>query len=163
MVESEDAPSVAQPSAEKLLVGLGSPHGDDQIGWSLVKALQFHREAGVAAVMISQPSELLDHLHGCEALVVVDACSSGHSPGTIERLEWPDERIACCDAHSTHGFSIAAALSVADRLQRLPRRVVLYVVEAGACNVGQGLGTALVSVLPELERRVLQEFREDDD
>ena len=59
------------------VVGVGSPHGDDRVGWRLVEDLAESAGAGVEAVAVTQPLGLLDHLDGCSVLIVVDACRAG--------------------------------------------------------------------------------------
>ena len=59
------------------VVGVGSPHGDDRVGWRLVEDLAESAGPGVEAVAVAQPLGLLDHLDGCSALIVVDACRAG--------------------------------------------------------------------------------------
>src|SRR5208282_6898835 len=54
------------------VVGVGSPHGDDRVGWRLVEDLAESAGPGVEAVVVAQPLGLLDYLDGCSALIVVD-------------------------------------------------------------------------------------------
>jgi hydrogenase maturation protease len=144
-----------KPGTVKVL-GLGSPHGDDQAGWKLVAFLN-ERLPAVAAVALSEPLGLLDHLEGCAHLVLVDACQSGATPGTVLRLTWPDPRLDAPGGTSTHGLGVGSALALARTLRRLPPRVVLISVEVESCEPGADLSPAVRAALPELFRQVLAE------
>lgn len=121
------------------MLGVGSPHGDDRLGWWVVEALERSPVPGVEVRSIGDPMQLLDHLDGVETLVVVDACRSGREPGSIVRREWPADDILRDDSCSSHGFGLARVLELAGALGRLPRSVILIGVEAGSCGVGEDL------------------------
>ena len=136
------------------VVGMGSPHGDDQAGWRLVEMLG----TAVDATALSDPGRLLDHLEGCEKLILVDACRSGQAPGTILRLSWPDASLRTFAGGSTHSLGIGAVLALAENLGRLPPAVVLFAVEAESREPNQELSPAVSAALPELCRRVRGEI-----
>jgi hydrogenase maturation protease len=138
------------------VVGMGSPHGDDQAGWRLVEML----ENAVDATVLSDPGRLLDHVDGCEKLILVDACRSGLAPGTIVRLTWHDASLRLFAGRSTHSLGVGAVLALAETLRRLPPAVVLFAVEAESCEPGEQLSPAVSEALPELCRRVWQEMSE---
>jgi hydrogenase maturation protease len=137
------------------VVGLGSHHGDDRAGWHVVEML-----SGAAdSVVLGDPSQLLDHLEGCDRLIVVDACRSGQVPGTIFRFAWPpDAALATLTEPSSHGLGAATVLTLAETLGRLPPSVVLYAVEVQSCAPNEPLSPAVSAALPELCRRVRQEL-----
>ena len=136
------------------VVGVGSPHGDDRVGWRLVEDLAESAGPGVEAVAVAQPLGLLDHLDGCSALIVVDACRAGRAPGSVVVLTWPEDRPEFEGSGSTHGLDLAMALEMADVLGRLPPSVLLFAVEAGACGPVADLSPDLEASLPELDRRL---------
>jgi hydrogenase maturation protease len=139
------------------VVAVGSPHGDDQAGWQLIERLRQEEVPGLEAACVPEPLGLLDHLEGCEALVLVDACRSGAAPGTIVRLDWPDPRLEACGSASTHGFGVARVLALAATLGRLPSRVVILGIEADACRPGAEISPAVTDALESLQRLVLRE------
>jgi hydrogenase maturation protease len=141
-------------------VGTGSPNGDDQAGWQFVEMLQRRSDVGVASFAVRDPMQLLDFSRGYERLIIVDACSAGDSPGTIARLEWPDPRITVRHSCSTHRFSVAETLQLAERLGQLPDDVVLFGVEIQRCPPLGKLTDAVSAALVELENRVLVEISE---
>ena len=141
------------------IVGVGSPHGDDQVGWRVVELLAEEHFPDAEVIAIRSASQLVDCFSECQRAIVVDACQTGSVPGTITRLEWPDARMARPRGPSTHGLGVVGAIELADRLGRLPPEVILYGVEMGACRPATPLSPAVESVLPELARRVGHEMR----
>lgn len=141
------------------IFALGSPHGDDRAGWQCAERLRARLEDRVLVVPLAAPLELLDQMAGCERMVVLDACRTGAPPGTLVRLEWPDPRIASAGFASTHQLGLADVLRLAETLQRLPRRVILFGVELRRAEPGQtALSQAVERGLPLLERLVLEEL-----
>ena len=145
-------------SSTNRVIGIGSPHGDDQAGWRLVETLRRQVELKVAVLAVGDPTDLLDCLDGCRSLVIVDACRTGAPAGTITRLQWPDPRIRHQHGHSTHRFGVPAVLDLAQQLHRLPERVVVLGVEVAACHALSEMSQVVVAALEELQRRVLTEI-----
>jgi hydrogenase maturation protease len=88
-------------------------------------------------------------MQGAEMVVLVDGIQSGHSAGTLVRLE--DEQIAPeAGIISTHGFGVAYALGLAHALGCRPERMVFWGIEVGA-EPALGLGSTL---RPEIQSAV---------
>lgn len=139
------------------VVGIGSPHGDDQAGWQIVERLQ--RRTGLAAVVraAANPLQLIDLDQSFQALIIVDACSAGAAAGTISRMEWPDVRIRAQHGHSSHSMSVAEAIMLAEQIGRLPERVTLFGIEIGTSAPGAAMSDAVAQALPELEQQICHE------
>lgn len=73
-----------------LFVGLGSHHGDDQIGWLVADRLATERDlpSSVAIRKAAIPLDLLDWLEGVDCLHVCDASQSAASSGKLQRWDW---------------------------------------------------------------------------
>ena len=139
------------------VLGVGSPHGDDAAGWRVVEMLR--RRPGLSAQLaIVEPPQLLDHLQGCRRLILVDACRADRTPGTLIRLQWPDELLRSQRRQSSHGLDVGDALALAETLGWLPPQVVFWGVEVSRCQPGEDLSPEVRLALPELERRILQEL-----
>jgi hypothetical protein len=59
---------------------------------------------------------------------------------------------------STHGLTLADALQLAERLDRLPREVVLFVIEGENYLPGEPANGAMLAGLEKLEALVLAEL-----
>ena len=143
-----------------LIVGLGSPHGDDQIGWSAIDLLLPRLPAEISAVKLRGPIELLECLNGHDAAIVIDAATPSGRPGLIRSFIWPDPELAECPFLSSHGLGLVEALQLAQVLGRLPRSMIVHTIEAadispGAAmsdDVAQQLGVLVESIFADLSR-----------
>jgi len=135
-----------------LVIGLGTPFGDDAAGPAVVARLAAEGlPAGVEAVIPRRPDALVDALEGAEAAVLVDASRAGLPPGTVHEPERGALREA--RALSSHGLGVSGALALAEALGRAPGRLAIVAVEAGAV-AGDGLSAPVRAALPEAVRRV---------
>jgi hydrogenase maturation protease len=144
-------------SATKV-IGIGSHQGDDRAGWIVAERLQRRAHLPARVVTLRNPMRLLDQLSDCDRLILIDACSGGDTPGTVKRLEWPDARLCGSVGTSTHGLALVEVLQLAERLERLPREVVLFVIEGDQFAPDRSLGNATLAGLDQLEALVLAEI-----
>jgi hydrogenase maturation protease len=93
---------------------------------------------------------LLDHLHGQNLLVVVDACFGRGQPGDVVVIDV--EQIAAATSPTVHQIGPAEALLIARHLQpeTMPQRTVLLLAETGELDESQ-LDTACERVMAELD------------
>lgn len=145
------------------VIGVGSPFGDDRLGWMAVEALQ--RSAALAALgggnisfaVLDRPGALLlAHWHDADRVIVVDAVRSGALPGTRHRLQ-PGEW-AATESVSSHGFGLASALELARVLGDLPLHLVLYGIEIDPTCSGFSLSEPVRRSLPDLIREIEREL-----
>jgi len=138
-----------------LIVGLGSPHGDDQLGWVVVDRLRPRLAAGITADKVHGGLELLDALGGHHAAIVIDAAAPAGRPGTIRSFAWPAPELARCALWSTHGLGLVQALQLAETLGRLPQRVRIYTIEAQDTSPGAPLSGNVARRLDAVVEAVL--------
>ena len=149
------------------IIGIGSPFGDDRIGWQAIDHLI---EAGFAARFppdwvsfekADRPGGLLISLiRDAELAVLVDAMRSGAVPGTLRRL-CPDELVPECGLLSGHALGVADTLALAEVLGDLPRRVVIYGIEMGASGeacLQPGRSALQCSAFSALDRRLADDI-----
>ena len=149
-----------QIESEIVVAGFGSPHGDDQAGWQVVALLERRPDLPARFVTITEGTQLVEELDRCRRLIIVDACRSGGSLGTISRFQWPDPRIRQHHNHSTHGIGLCNSLQLAERLGRLPPSVEIFGIEIGKYQpVGQ-VSAEVLRAIVELEWIILAELCE---
>lgn len=155
---------MSEPVASTLFVGIGSPHGNDRVGWFAAQELvqrshesQTHVEVRCAQV----PADLLDWIPGRERLVLCDACRLEGEPGTIHRWKWPDSVLLNSVSGGSHGWNLCAALQLAERLQILPSSVVIWGMEIGnvPSPVTMSVDDSLIGKVSILVSRILEEIR----
>ena len=146
------------------IIGIGSPFGDDQIGWEAVEAIRASGLLGrfpqglVSVQTCDRPaSGLLMLMEGAAHVILIDAMRSGAVPGTIRRLQ--DEEIEMeAGLLSSHGFGVAESLALGRTLGMLPARLVLYGVEMGDFDPCGTLTPETTGALPMLVERIKEEL-----
>ena len=133
-----------------LVIGVGSDYrGDDAAGLLAVRRLRAC--PGVRAVEhVRDGLSLMEHWRGADHVVVVDALSSGHAPGTVFRFEATRAPVPG-DAGwiSSHSPGVAEGIETARALGRLPASLTVYGIEAGRVEPG-------ADVTPEVARAVVE-------
>jgi len=143
-----------------VVAGFGSPHGDDQAGWRLADMLQRLPNLPARVIAVHEATQLLDAIQDCQRLIIVDACQSGGTIGSITRLRWPDARIAERHHHSSHSVGICGALQLASRLGRMPELVEVFGIEVKDCSPGSDIHPAVQEAVVQLGTTLLAELRE---
>ncbi len=143
-----------------LLIGVGNPvRGDDGVGCFVAE--QASKAAPNLDVLISRgdPAELLDAWGGKRKVVIVDACVSGATPGTLHRFD------ACAGPLpsvfgevSTHGVDLGASVEMARALDGLPSELIIYGIEAVQAAHGTPITPRVLEAAQSLSQRILEEF-----
>jgi hydrogenase maturation protease len=137
------------------IIGLGNELlSDDGVGIRVVRMLK--ERLAVDDVSFEELSvgglALLDHITGCEWCILVDAIITGsHPPGTAYRfIQTSDHEPATLT--SSHQIDLAQVLKLAAFLRAdLPRKVIVYAIEAGDIQTFSEACTSEVSrAIPEL-------------
>ena len=146
-----------------LILGIGSPAGDDQAGWLVVDALRVlgvENLVGVVVDKLDRPgASLVAMFESTAHVVLIDAMQSGEAVGSIRRFDredWPQYG----DGLSSHGFGVLAALALARELGGLPPRLDLYGIEIASANPGEVPGETIRTAVQELARQIASEIRE---
>jgi hydrogenase maturation protease len=152
--------SVTTPGERRAarMIGIGSQHGDDRLGWEVASRLRECLSQRVISRISTDPLDVISLDSQCEPLVIVDACRGAGLPGTIHRFEWPDPRIMAEGCISSHGIGLAASLELAARLGVLPDQVIVYAVEGTNAEPGDPLSPAVQAAIPTLVSRVMDEM-----
>jgi hydrogenase maturation protease len=145
------------------VIGIGSPHGDDRLGWLALDALkQSARLAPLIPLRLRLEARdrpgmlLLSAWQGAGSVILIDAVCSGAEPGSVLRLSGAD--IGTPDnSVSTHGYGVAMAVALARALQQLPATLVLLGLEADPRSGGDALSPSLQVALPDFVRLIEHE------
>lgn len=150
---------------DSLFVGIGSPHGDDQIGWRVAESLAKRQMPQVDIRQASTPSQLLDWLGSLQRLFICDACERGPTSADtshgIERWNWPDMPSVATRSASSHSFGLLEVLRLASCLGSLPEQTTVYGIEGRSFNafddisphVDQRLESMISTIASEISRR----------
>lgn len=121
--------------------GLGSPFGDDRLGWTAVEQLRTTPPdlSGwtIEFDCLDRPGpSLIDKMAGVDAVILIDAVHSGAAPGSVFAID-RTELVRCGEGRSSHSLGVAEVLDLGERLGALPPRLGLIGVEAGAGAIEQ--------------------------
>lgn len=147
-----------------LIIGIGSPVGDDRVG--LIAAERLREAPAACAPVVVETADrpgvrLIDLWSRSDDVILVDAVQTGAVPGSVLRMT--EERIASARSPwSSHGFGLAETVALARALDRLPARLVLFGVEIAAPPKGVALSPELSAALPGLIHQVRTEVARMD-
>jgi hydrogenase maturation protease len=158
----------AERGAALRVIGLGSPHDADQLGWLLAEALSaaLAGRSDISVHVCRDPArELLGLLLGAQAALLVDALAQAGEPGRLHELGLEDlaARHAAC---SSHALDLREQLELAQVLEILPPELRLLGVAvepgsgvAGARRIVDDPGTCagVCRVLDEMLARIQPE------
>jgi hydrogenase maturation protease len=151
--------SDARSSAIRI-IGLGnSIRGDDAVGLLVARLLR-SKVGGHVDVIEAESAgvELLELMAGAHVVLLIDAARSGQDPGTIHCLDASAGPIAPeLFPRSTHAIGVGEALELARTFDVLPKKVILYGIEAGDTQVGHPLSPGVTNALHDVVKLVLQE------
>jgi hydrogenase maturation protease len=147
------------------VLGLGSPFGDDRVGWEVAQGLgripwaEHGPDSVVTVDCLDRPGAgLLERFRDADCVILIDAMRSGAPAGTLRRMH-PDEILADADSPSSHGFGLAQTLALGRALGELPSNLVLFGIEADAFD-GPRISPALEAAMPGLVERMAGHVRD---
>jgi hydrogenase maturation protease len=139
-----------------LIVGVGNElRSDDGCGIAVARAVRDRLGPSVEVIELAgEPTAVLDQWAGRDLVYAIDAVRSGGPAGRIVRREVVEGRLPTGPATSTHGLSLAEVVALGCSLDRMPRHLVLYGIEAGEVGTGRGLSAAVERAVSEVAARI---------
>ncbi len=132
------------------IIGIGSPLGDDQVGWRVVDALKDRLSPEVELIKLDRPGTgLIPLLENARHVILIDAMQGGGAPGIIRHFrndEWMDYR----QGLSSHGVGVFDSLRLANELAALPETIELYGIEIGTAMPGGSFSEAVMAAAETL-------------
>ena len=142
------------------VLGIGSPFGDDQLGWEVVKLLQQQERLHhfiphqLHLTCCDRPGMyLLELMRNATDVFLIDAVKTGAAIGTLHCFKNEDiEDLG--HALSTHGLGIAEAMRIGAALHELPEHVTLYGVEIAEVQLQFALSAPITAAIAALSVRL---------
>lgn len=117
------------------MLGIGSPFGEDSLGWQAIDGLiglGLPERLASHEVVLEKADRpgvlLLEHMRGMDAVFLIDALVGGGEPGRLHCLGLDElaqeERLL-----SGHGLGVAEALALGEALGDLPGQVLVLGIE----------------------------------
>lgn len=160
--------------AATLVIGLGTPHGDDAVGLVLGQQLEAwaanQGRTWVRVRVLPTPLGILDSLDSLDSsdrfarLIVLDACVSERPIGHLARSSWPHDAWETARCTGSHDLALPDVLKLAGQLGRLPRSITILgiTIAPPSSAAGFGLSATLHAAMPGLLRQVRCEIMRDN-
>lgn len=143
-----------------ILIGVGNEfRGDDALGAAIAREFDSRSIHGLKVMTESgEGASLMEAWSGAYHVIIVDAISSGQTPGTVHRFDASTTKIPRRTFHySSHAFGVAEAIEMARELQLLPSTLIVYGIEGNDFTMGRGITPSVQSSMAELIKRIEQD------
>jgi hydrogenase maturation protease len=140
-----------------LIIGLGSPHGDDQAGWRVIDRLHARGFPRDRARPARTPAEVWDWCQRADSLTICDACVDGRTTGRIQGWTWPDDRLPMTHG-GTHTLSLAEVLALGRELDTLPATVQIWTITGTMFTPNAAPSPAVFAAAETLAERFVREL-----
>lgn len=146
------------------IIGCGNANrSDDAVGVYVAQALSGQLAHQAAHVRVFNAGtagmEVMFQARGASALVIVDACHSGHPPGSIFRVPGAELEQTYTPGLNLHDFRWDHALMAGRKIFRddFPQAVTVFLIEAGSLE----LGCELTEPVRRAAHRVMEDIFQD--
>ena len=146
-----------------VVIGVGNRYRhDDGAGLAVAAKVEGLALPGVRVIETDgEPTRVIDAWDGASVAVVVDAVRTGTAPvGTVHRVE---ETLTTTGQRSpsSHSLGLGDAYALGHALERLPRRLVAFGIEAENFAMGSGLSDAVAAAVDAVVAAVVAEVGGD--
>lgn len=144
-----------------LLIGIGNEYrSDDGIGLIIVRQIQKKR---ILSIIVKEASgegtALMEAWQGFQNVLIVDAVSSGATPGTIFKINAKKETVPIEFFHySTHAFSVAEAVELARTMNSLPPNFMIYGIEGKTFAAGVDISPPVKEAANQVIEQIVGDF-----
>jgi len=157
-----------------IVLGIGSPFQDDQLGWAVVKRLEQSPEMQpygpeqLALICLDRPGmRLLDYFKQAKWLILVDAIQISSAVGTLHCFDMNDAAdVDCLNGKmctSSHSVGVSEVVQMAQVLELMPDKMSIYGIEIGEVGVSfdlsQAIQQAIIVLAARIESDILSAFR----
>lgn len=144
--------------SRKCFIGVGSPHGDDQIGWLIADEVKMRFGNEMRVHQVYSPLEILDNLEDVDWLGLCDGCRGLGTLGEWKRWNWPALHSVDSSFAGSHDFGLVATLQLARQLERLPASVVIWGIEIGLVDPMSVVSSEVRLSIPRLIDAIQEEL-----
>jgi len=142
----------------QLCAGIGSPHGDDRIGWLITDEIAQLHLSDATVCQLASAGDLLYCLENVRRLIICDACRGAGPVGSLHRWVWPLGDESEIPRVSSHGMGVCSTLKLAETLGRLPSEVIVWGVEIQSAYPQDSLSPLVERAIPRLVAEIRSEL-----
>ena len=148
--------------SKTVIIGIGNEYrSDDGLGVIIADKLSNINLNGTRILKQNgEPTLLMDSWKDADKAIVIDAISSGASPGTVKRFDAVEKPLPSQLFHySTHSFSLADVIELARGLNRLPPSLIIYGIEGKNFTNGFKISTEVEKAVGKIVELIIKEVR----
>ena len=148
-------------NSKVLVIGIGNKYRcDDGAGLIVAKQLKQLNPKGIKIVeQNGEATNLIDSWKDTDKVIIVDATSSGITPGTINRFDVSDKPLPENLFHySTHSFNVADTVELARVLNMLPQNLIVYGIEGKDFTNGSDLSSEVAASIKDAVSLISEEI-----
>jgi hydrogenase maturation protease len=145
-----------------LLIGVGNEfRSDDGIGLAVAREIY---EKLIPSVTVKLESgegvALMEAWQGFQDVMIVDAVSSGATPGMLYKIDARKEKIPSKFFHySTHAFSVAEAIELAKVTNTVPPKLTVYGIEGANFTAGITISPFVKAAAEKLCEQIMKDVQ----
>ncbi len=182
MSEEGPAESFTKNCGLCLVIGIGSPHGDDRAGWEVIERLeklgleQF--EQPILLRKATVPHDIFDWLHRDTKTHIIDACRSTDASVQRHEIDQDDSgglhltsaafetstnigaAFEILQSGSSHQFDLLSTLQLAAALGNLPPHIILWTIPMATTDKRDGLSATTLGYVVDCAARIRGELRD---
>jgi hydrogenase maturation protease len=135
------------------LIGVGNRfRRDDAAGLEVASRLRATHPPGIRILEEEgEPGSLIHDFELMQEVLIIDAVSTGGTPGDLYRFDATREPLpAETFRSSTHALGVGDAIELARELDRLPPRLAVYGIEGESFEAGEWLTPAVEATVSKL-------------
>lgn len=135
------------------VIGIGSAHGADQIGWLACERLQTSMMSNKFDWQLCRtPAQLPQLVQDCDAVVIIDATLNAGQAGQVISLAWPIQHHDHQSLCSSHALNVLEAMQLASILGKLPCHT--YLLAVTTANPDHDAMTVVDNAIPQLQHEL---------
>lgn len=113
-------------NVRRVVVGVGSPHGWDRLGWQVIDLLAKQKLAADLIKCDGSGLDWINRVRPSDHLIFVDALIGAGTPGEIQCHTVTAETLeSCTTTLSSHGFGLHYSIKLSAALGQLPPAFML--------------------------------------
>lgn len=150
------------------IIGCGNANRcDDAVGIEVIRALRsrgrLNSQANIRLLDAGTDGmAVMFAARGCTALIVVDCCRTGATPGALFEVPGQEINQPSADAYNLHDFRWDHALFAGRRMygEQFPSDVCVYLIEAKELGLGLGLSPQVEATAALVVEKIEARFAE---
>jgi len=145
-----------------LVIGIGNSYrSDDGVGEVIAGRLMEMLPEHVDVHSSIKDGLSLIHLwHEYDCVYLIDAVSSGQIPGQVYRFDALSGQLPrhFFTNYSTHSIDILETIALAENLDSLPEKLIIYGVEGKDFSIGSGLSDEVLKAVCRVADAIIKEL-----